>query len=348
MDVFDKKPSGKKWLVWSAAFFITLTATGGILTLHRWSNSSHRAVELLSDLEAQANPLSAIGWEAMARKAMIPELKRSHQVVRHQLDRIFIELQSHADAQHLQQLQMIFHNYEQAVDEEFRLLESKRFDEAIRADDEKVDATYDELIEIVGQVQGRYAASSRWTIQVVDTASALLLFFAAIAIGLLFSRFEQVQRIKQVLLVEQKALRRSEERFRSLVQNTSDIIAILDPLPPTIKFVSDSIRRILGHRPADLIGSDFSKLVHPGDTGTMQRFLASCTYNVGSTYTTEVRIQHRNGSWSTVEMFGDNRVEDRAIGGIVINFRDVSERKQVGEDLVQQQIELELPERKLH
>jgi len=348
MDIFVKKVSGKKWLVWSAAFFITLTATGGILTLHRWCNTSHRAVELLSDLEAQANRLSAIEWEAMARKALIPELRQSQQQVRGLQERIFDELYRYAEDRDLLQLRKVFRNYAAAVDAEFHLLESGQFAEAFRIDNERVDATYDELTELIGRVQARYAASSRWTIRVVDAASTSVLFVAAISIGLLFSRFEQMQRIKQVLIAERKALRLSEERFRSLVQNTSDIIAILDPLPPTIKFVSDSIRRILGHQPAQLIGSDFLKLIHPGDTGTMQRFLASCTYNMGSTYTTELRVRHSNGHWSTVEIFGDNRIDDDAIGGIVVNMRDVSGQKQVADMLDQKQIEFELPERKLH
>ena len=182
----------------------------------------------------------------------------------------------------------------------------------------------------------------------MDIGTSLVLIVAAISIGFLFSRFEQVQRIKQVLLAEQNALRASEERFRALVHNTSDIIAILAPLPPTIQFVSDSIRRILGHRPAELIGSDFGKLVHPSDASALQHFLANCAYSAGSTYMVEVRIRRANGDWSLVEMFGDNRVKHPAIRGIVVNFHDVTERKQVEEFLEQRQIELELPDRKLH
>jgi PAS domain S-box-containing protein len=151
-----------------------------------------------------------------------------------------------------------------------------------------------------------------------------------------------------VLVVEQKALRRSEERFRSLVHNTSEIIAILDPLPPTITFVSESIRRILGHRPEELVGRDIFSFIHPSDATAMQSFLASCAYNVGATYTTEVRIRHSNGDWSPVEALGDNRLNDAAVRGIVVNFRDISERKRFEEDLEQLQIDLDLPDRKLH
>jgi len=119
-------------------------------------------------------------------------------------------------------------------------------------------------------------------------------------------------------------------------------------LPPTIKFMSDSIHRVLGHRPESLLGTDITKLIHPDDGGKMQRFLANCAFNPRSTYLAEVRLRHSNGSWSQVEMFGDNRVDDTAIGGIVINVRDVSERKAIGEIFDSPQTDFEFPDRKLH
>jgi PAS domain S-box-containing protein len=348
MQIIDPQAPGRKWLVWTMAFIITLSAIGGILTLHRWSDASHRVVELMSEIEGQANRLSAIEWEAMSRKGLLPELRHSHRQVRDQLDRDFSELSQYVEDDSFWEIRRVYGAYIQATDEEFRLLDSQRFADAMRVDDEKVDSAYLALIELISQARARYTAASRWTLLAVDVGSASVLIFAAISIGLLFSRYERLQRGRQVLLVEQTALRRSEQRFRSLVHNTSDIIAILDPLPPTFTFVSDSIRRILGHRPEDLIGSDIFSFIHPNDAAIMQRFLASCAYSVGATYMAEVRIRHSNGDWSVVEAFGDNRMNDAAVRGIVVNFRDVSERKRIEEDLDQRQIELELPDRKLH
>jgi PAS domain S-box-containing protein len=348
MDIIEKLESRKEWLIWSVAIFITVSAIGGILTLHRWSGESHRIVGLLSSVEAQANRLNALEWQVMARQDLILELRRSQQFARHQMDRTFADINKLVDDNDLLDLRIAYRDYLRAIDEEFRLLDAQLFAEARRVDNEKVDPHYDALIDSIAQAQIRYGARSRWTIFLVDIGTSLVLIVAAISIGFLFSRFEQIRRVKQVLLAEQNALRTSEERFRALVHNTSDIIAILAPLPPTIQFVSDSIRRILGHRPADLIGSDFGKLVHPSDTSAMQRFLANCAYSNGSTYMVEVRIRRANGDWSLVEMFGDNRVKHPAIRGIVINFHDVTERKQVEEFLEHRQIELELPDRKLH
>ncbi len=348
MRIIDPQASCRKWLVWTMACIITLSAIGGMLMLRHWCDDGHRVVELISDIEGQANRLSAIEWEAMSRKGLLPELRHSHDQVRNQLDRDFSELSQYIEDDSFWEIRRTYGTYIQATDEEFRLLDSLQFAEALRVDDEKVDTAYVTLIDLISRARVRYTAASRWTMLAVDVGSASVLIFAAISIGLLFSRYERLQRGRQVLLAEQSALRRSEQRFRSLVHNTSDIIAILDPLPPSFTFVSDSIRRILGHRPEDLIGSDIFSFIHPNDAAIMQRFLASCAYSVGATYMAEVRIRHSNGDWSVVEAFGDNRMNDTAVRGIVVNFRDVSERKRIEGDLNQRQIELELSDRKLH
>ncbi|MSP38187.1 MAG: PAS domain S-box protein [Deltaproteobacteria bacterium] len=348
MRIIDPQASGRRWLVWATASVITLSAIYGILILRHWCDNSHRIVTLMGEIEGQANRLSAIEWEAMSRKSLTQELKHSRQQVSSQLVRDFNELRQHVEDESFWEIRRVYSAYVQATDEEFHLLESARFAEALKVDDDKVDTAYAELIDLISRARLRYTAAARWTMLAVDIGSSLLLVLAAISIGVLFSRYERLQRGRQVLLAEQKALRRSEQRFRSLVHNTSDIIAVLDPLPPTITFVSDSIRRILGHRPEDLIGSDIFTYVHPNDAAVMQRFIASCAYNVGATYVAEVRIRHHNGDWSVVEAFGDNRMNDSAVRGIVVNFRDVSERKRIEEDPDQQQIELELSERKLH
>ena len=342
------KQSGRKWLLWIFALTVTLASIGGILTLHRWSNSNHRVVELLSQIEALANRLSAMEWEAVARKGLITELKRSQQLVRLELDRSFDELNRHVIDEEFLAMRRTYRGYTDAIDEEFLLLEQRRIAEAVRVDDEKVDPTFDALIDLVGHAQIRYAAASRWTIFAADMGSSLALILAALFIGILFSRYEQAQRGEQVLLAAQTALRQSEARFRSLVQNASEVMAVLNPLPPTVLFISDSVRRILGHSPDRLTGTDFSRLVHPDDTGKIQRFLASCAYSSALTHTVEVRLRRGDGQWTMVEIFGDNRLQDQAVGGIVINFRDVSETRLIEAALTQEGYEFDPADKKLH
>ncbi len=348
MHVKKFQRAGHRWLVWSIALAITLGSIGGILTLHRWSEASHQAVELLGRLEALAHRLSATEWEAMARRGLTAELKGTQPVIRRELDRTIDELARHIDDGELSTMRQIYRAYTVAIDEEFRLLESQRIAEALRVDEEKVDPTYDQLIEAIGMAQVRYAMASRWTINLVNIGSTVVLLLAALFIGGLFSRYERTLRAEQVLLAAQGALRSSEARFRSLVQNASEVIAVVKPLPPTILFISDSVRRIVGHGPEELTGTAFTELVHADDNGRLQQFLASCAYSSGLTHMVEVRLRRGDGQWSMVEMFGDNRLEDSAVGGIVVNFRDVSERRQIELALAQEGYAIDPESRKLH
>ena len=348
MNFFNLQDARKEWLVWGAAFLITLTAIAGILLLHRKSTESHRVVSLLKDIESQVNRLSALEWEALARKNLGAELNASRQFARGEIARAFEQLNQYIDEPSRAEVRGSYRAYLEVIDQKFDSLDAKQFADARRADKEGVAPAYEALVAIIRQAQVRYANASRWTILAVDVGSSTALILAAISIGFLFSRFEQVQRVKQVLLTQQSTLRSSDERFHALVHNSSEVIAILNPLPPTIRFVSDSIRRILGHRPADLIGTDISKLIHPKDAGAMQRFLVNCAFGAGSTYMTEVRIRRSNGEWSPFEIIGDNRVKESTIRGIVINFHDISERRPVEEDWEQGSMEIDSPDRKLH
>src|ERR1051325_361681 len=103
--------SSKRLLVWGAAIVIMGSAISGIMTLHRWSNAGHRAVYLLSQIESQANRLSAIEWEAMARRALVPELQRSQQFIRQQLNNTFEELSRYVDAQDARVIRKSYHDY---------------------------------------------------------------------------------------------------------------------------------------------------------------------------------------------------------------------------------------------
>jgi len=344
----ELRTSSHRWLVWAITLAISLAAVGGIRTLLRWCNESHLAVELLNRLDGQVNRLSGLEWETMARRGLSEDARENYFAVQRELGQTFGELENLVAVTDITQIRRLYQQYLRVTKDQFQLLDLKRFDEAQRLDDEKVDPTYDMLIALTRALRDQHVAAGHRITFLVDFGISAVLLIAAISTGLLFSRFAQSQRGREILLAEQKALRQSEIRFRSLVQNSSEVIAILNPLPPTVLFISDSVRRILGHGPDRLTGTDFSKLVHPDDRNKMQGFLAKCAYGGGMTHTVEVRLRRGDGQWSQVEMFGDNRLEDLAVGGIVINFRDVSETRQIEAVLSQEGYEFDPADRKLH
>jgi two-component system, cell cycle sensor histidine kinase and response regulator CckA len=121
------------------------------------------------------------------------------------------------------------------------------------------------------------------------------------------------------------ALASSERRFRSLVQNSSDLVTILSP-DGTITYVSDSAERIVGHSPADLIGTSLLAYV---DQEHLEEVRALFHAN-GKSITAgpvEFSLRRRDGSTVWLEAVGTNLLTDATIRGIVLNARDVSERK---------------------
>ncbi len=131
----------------------------------------------------------------------------------------------------------------------------------------------------------------------------------------------------------EKALRTSEERFRSLVQYASDTIVILDA-SGVILYESPAVERVLGYRPEERIGRNTFELLHPEDAGKVEKVLRECVGRRDSDPPrVEYRVRARDGTWRHFEAISTNLLHDPSVGGIVVNARDVTERKQAEEEL---------------
>jgi PAS domain S-box-containing protein len=122
-------------------------------------------------------------------------------------------------------------------------------------------------------------------------------------------------------------VRESEERFRSLVQNASDAISILDA-NSTIIYDSPAIERTLGYKPVERIGTRALDYVHPEDRAFAERTFSEVLNNPGVGLPIEYRLRHKDGSWRYFEAIRTNLLDDPAVGGVVLNYRDITERKQ--------------------
>lgn len=124
------------------------------------------------------------------------------------------------------------------------------------------------------------------------------------------------------------SLRASEERFRSLVQNSSDAVMVIDPTG-AIRYASPSAERLFGYLPADLVDRPLHELVHPVDTSIMSRLGTGGVSVLDTGDPIEWQIRHRDDGSRHVESIATRRLDDPAIGGFVLNTRDVSDRKEV-------------------
>jgi two-component system, cell cycle sensor histidine kinase and response regulator CckA len=123
----------------------------------------------------------------------------------------------------------------------------------------------------------------------------------------------------------QEALKASEKRFRSLIENSRDIVAIVEP-EGTIRYVNPSVEGALGFRPEDLVGKDAFLLVPPEDASLLKSRMAERTAAETPVAPISFRLRHRDGSWRNFEAAGSRRAADEGREGIVLTFRDVTRR----------------------
>jgi diguanylate cyclase (GGDEF)-like protein/PAS domain S-box-containing protein len=142
--------------------------------------------------------------------------------------------------------------------------------------------------------------------------------------------------LESAILTEDLLRRQGEARFSSLIQNSSDVVMVVEP-DTSVRYVSPSIQRVLGFEPAELEGRRLADLFHPDDATRVLSFLAAVALEKeGHPGLIEFRMQHEDGSWLFVETLRTNLLHDPNVGGIVLNTRDVSERKTFEEQLSHQ------------
>jgi diguanylate cyclase (GGDEF)-like protein/PAS domain S-box-containing protein len=131
----------------------------------------------------------------------------------------------------------------------------------------------------------------------------------------------------------ERELRRSREYHRAVLDNASDLISVLDS-EGRILNESPSLTRLLGYSEEELVGGSAFDLLHPDDVHPVRQVFAEMLRTPDRTFTAEMRVRHRDGSWRVLEAKGRNLVGSPSVGAIVINSRDVTERRMVEERLL--------------
>jgi PAS domain S-box-containing protein len=131
-----------------------------------------------------------------------------------------------------------------------------------------------------------------------------------------------------------EALQRSEEYFRSLIENALDIITVLD-IDGTVRYGSPSFERVLGYPQGVLTGENLFKLIHPEDRDHVRNVLEVGAQNPGVTQSIQFRALHRKGEWRVLESIGKRFELESTVAGYVLNSRDITERKR-SEEAVRQ------------
>jgi diguanylate cyclase (GGDEF)-like protein/PAS domain S-box-containing protein len=142
--------------------------------------------------------------------------------------------------------------------------------------------------------------------------------------------------LESAALTEDLLRRQSEARFSSLVQNSSDVMLVVDA-DSTIRYMSPSVYRVLGYGAGALESTRLTDLVHPEDKARVLQFLTTGGREQDDhPALTEFRMRHEHDFWLHAEAVRTNLLHDESVQGIVLNIRDVSERKAFEEQLAHQ------------
>ena len=121
--------------------------------------------------------------------------------------------------------------------------------------------------------------------------------------------------------------KQTEERFTSLVQNSSDVVTVTDGAGQ-ITYISPAVESMLGYQPRELLGEDLASLLHVDDQARLGSvYVEMVEHSASQPALLEYRWRHRDGSYRNVEVTFSNLLRDPSVRGIVLNTRDVTERK---------------------
>lgn len=136
----------------------------------------------------------------------------------------------------------------------------------------------------------------------------------------------------------EKSLREEEQRFRALAEQSSDIILIINR-EGIITYENKAVSEILGYKPEERIGANSLDNVHPDDKQSNIETFRKLFNNVNaSTIQTEVRIRHKDGSWRIFEEVASVLFKDNKVESVVVNLRDITERKKFEEKLREKEL----------
>ncbi|MCA1842403.1 MAG: EAL domain-containing protein [Actinobacteria bacterium] len=159
----------------------------------------------------------------------------------------------------------------------------------------------------------------------------LMVALGATVTWLLLHAFERSQRRADLA----GARAAGQARFAAFFQHSSDVVTVVDP-DNVIRFQSASVQRVFGHRPEDVVGKKLGELLHPEDRRRVFSTIVDAHREGRDSVLVECRVLHADGDYRQAESAVSTMLDDPEVNGVILNTRDISERKALEDELARQ------------
>ena len=331
-------PSRRFWPAWGVLGLtgvMCLLAAGGIIHLQQRADSS-RQTELIL---LQTLRLASLGRISHQRNveygSLKPKERKEWKALNSQLEITLSMLQAQEpNRTALNRVQRAFELYRVKDGLELEALANRHPQTAHAIEVVQGASAWELFRQIVENSAAEYDRDAVQRGYLMDIVTGIVFILTLLSISWSFRRFGQDRYNSAYLTNENLFLRRSEKRFRSLIQNASEVVIIFDRDGIAL-YVSPVVRRVWGCTPESLLARPISELIAPEDAAAVHQVFQQSCDRAGKTFCIEAAMHQKNHALRLCDLAMVNLLHEPEVFGIVITFRDITELKQGAEELRQ-------------
>ncbi len=308
------------WATAAAVLLLTSGSLAGVVKLRQQADVARSEQLSLERLRSLTNEQSSLEWQAVASRGAAAEVSRA---VRSRGTAMDAELDGLASIGRPpdKELREAVAAHEAALQAEIDLLAEQRFQDALKIGEKRVDPSLDRLYKVLERHVDTSAQRAQSTAFRATAATALLVALSALFIVVLTRAFQRTRR--KLVTADERAHVQSERWFRSLVQNASELITVVDA-DTRVVYATDAVVPLLGYTPEDLRGHLLVDFAHPDDADALRDAAAGAPMS-----RIECRLRAGDDSWVVLEWTRGSLPD----GGCILTGRDISDRKRLEGEL---------------
>ncbi|MDR3708390.1 MAG: EAL domain-containing protein [Capsulimonadaceae bacterium] len=321
-------------LLLAAAAVVILIAGSSTFIAISQSIAAHRRAQLcIQRVESLAFAMRSVASEVRASRLVSPAAKARYAICKEGIAQQLILLPKlGASAESIASIEHGYTTMRRETDALLAAAKRGRSPAALRAIETRIEAASDGVEAVCAAAIAQHEEAATFADWEARSAAIGCIFTILLVIVNLFRAIEKRYQEAFALAAERRILRHNEARFHALVENATDIIAILDR-SGAMRYVSPATNRVLGIASSSLVNTRLYNVVHHEDVEHARNIVDQAASDMASKVSSELRLMHMDRSYRTVEIILINQLALPEVGGIIATLRDITERKQFEEQL---------------